>query len=817
GACYFGMNDLGNAIVWVDKALALDPGNKDYLKYKQYVNDQRAEKMVTDAVAKQTGEDYKAAIAGYQQALQLAPKNARLWTNLASAQYASDDFSDAYDSYKKAVDLDSSGEKLNWYSLAAIDEHFNRGTQALNEYRKFVSINPGDKLASEANDRIKVLAANPTATKRLPTHAEVKSAQAAQDAYEQGVKLQQSGKLDEAVDFYSKAMTFSPKEGAYPFAIGSIYQQKNDLSNAAKFYQKAVELNPTNAEFKKYLQVVLAGQAEPLVDEASKKYSAGDYAGAITLYKQALQTIPNDPSIHTDLASSLQATDDFSGALQEYETAYKLDPKVSAEDLYFIAALKEHFGRGADALNNYREYLTKNPSGKFKQYANDRVGVLAKNPNNVQHLQTRSERESTVALQGIFDEAVKLQGAGNYDEADQKYAELIDKNPREPAYWYARGTNFQGKGDLDSAIKHYDKAASLDPSNADYKKASATAKDLLAGQFVQKATEKFGNKDYPGALELYKQAAGIASKAAQANIWTNIGIAYQYSDQWAAAREAYKKGFDLDPKGEADNLYFMGPLDETLGNGKAAYDDYYQYLATAPKGKYAAQANEGYQRLYKSKADLHKMQSSQEIATAQAASEAFNEAVKLQGDNKLDEALAKYQEAVKTTPNSPDVWYSMGTCYQAKNDLDNAINAYQKAVSLNAKEPSYKKVLKDAKAAKAAPLVQDAITKQTATAADLAGAIASYVAALKIDDDGGTWLNLGTAYQANKQDQKALDSYLRALQLDPKLSDGYYYLGTLYEGMNKKAQAVDAYHKYLQSQPAGQYAASVKDRLKILK
>jgi superkiller protein 3 len=513
----------------------------------------------------------------------------------------------------------------------------------------------------------------------------------------------------------------------------------------------------------------------------------------------------------------LQATDDFTGALQEYETAYKLDPKTQIEDLYFIAALKEHFNRGSDALNNYREYLTKNPSGKFKQYANDRVGILAKNPNSVQHMQTKSERESTAALQGMFDEAVKLQGAGNYDEADQKYAELIDKNPREAAYWYARGTNFQGKGDLDSAIKHYDKASSLDPSNADYKKASTTVKDLLAGQFVQKATEKFGNKDYPGALELYKQAAGIASKASQANIWTNIGIAYQYSDQWQQARDAYLKGFDLDNRGEVDNLYFMGPLDESLGKGQAAYDDYYKYLANAPKGKYAAQANEGYQRLYKNKNDLHKMQTSQEQATAQAASDAFNEAVKLQGDNKLDEALAKYQEALKTTPNSDSVWYSMGTCYQAKNDLDNAINAYQKAVSLNAKEPSYKKVLKDARGTKAAPLVQDAIAKQTAQTPDLAGAITSYVASLKIDDDGGTWLNLGTAYQANKQDQKALDSYLRALQLDPKLTDGYYYLGTLYEGMGKKQQAVDAYRKYLQAQPTGQYAASVKDRLKILK
>lgn len=818
GVCYFGKGDLDNAILWMDKALLLDPNNKDYLKYKQTVNDQRADKMVNDAVAKQQAEDYKGAIGLYQQALQLAPKNARLWTNLASAYYASDDFSDAFDAYKKAVDLDSKGERLNYYSLGIIDENFGRGTPALNDYRQFVALNPGDKLVGEANDRIKVLAGNPGATKRLPTHAEVKSSQAAQDAYDQGVKLQQAGKLDDAVDMYTKAMTFNPKEGAYPFGIGAIYQQKNDLVNAAKFYQKAIELNPNNADFKKYLQLVLAGQAGPLVDEAAKKYSAGDFPGAATLYKQALQTIPNDPSVHTDLASCLQAMDDFSGAQSEYETAFKLDPKSQAEDLYFIAALKEHFNRGADALNNYREYLAKNPNGKFKSYAQDRVNVLAKNPGNVQHLQTTAERANAAAVQGEFDDAVKLQGAGKYDEADAKYADLIQKSPNEAAYWYARGTNYQAKADMDNAIANYQKAAQLDPTNADYKKVLTTAQGAVAGTIVQQAGDKFTNKDFAGAIDLYKQALPKAPKESQANIWTNIGIAYQYSDQFAQARDAYQKGFDLDNKGEVDNLYFMGPLDETLGKGAAAFEDYKKYLTYAPKGKYAKEANDRYQILYYDKTKLQKMQTQAQAQMAQAASDAFNDAVKLQTDNKLDEALAKYEEALKVSPNADNVWYSEGTCYQAKNDLDNAIKCYEKAASINPKEPSYKKVLKDARGAKAAPLVQDAINKQTAKeGANLPGAIASYEAALKIDDDAGTWMNLGTAYQANNMVPKAVDCYLRALQLDPKQTDADYYLGTAYEGMNKKPQAAEAYRKYLQAQPNGQYAASAKDRLKILK
>jgi protein O-GlcNAc transferase len=394
---------------------------------------------------------------------------------------------------------------------------------------------------------------------------------------------------------------------------------------------------------------------------------------------------------------------------------------------------------------------------------------------------------------------------------------LMQRNPREASYAYARGTNYQAAGDLPNAVSVYEKAVSLDPNNADYKKVLAAAKDILAQQMVQQATEKFSAKDFNGAVTLYKQALNYASKPLQANVWTNIGISYQYSDQFQLARDAYQKGFDLDNK-EVDNLYFMGPLDETLGKGAVAFEDYKKYLMYAPKGKYYNEANEGYQRLYTNKTAIRKMQTSTQQADATAAGDAFNDAVKLQGENKLDEALAKYQEALQKNNSSDSVWYSMGTAYQAKGDIDNAIKSYEKAVSLNAKEPSYKKVLKDARAAKAAPLVDEAIKKQTAKeGADLPGAIAAYEAALRIDQDANTMLNLGTAYQANKMLPKALDSYLRALQVDAKLHDAHYFLGTVYEGLNRKPQAIEEYRKYLSAQPAGTYSADAKERLKLLK
>lgn len=146
---------------------------------------------------------------------------------------------------------------------------------------------------------------------------------------------------------------------------------------------------------------------------------------------------------------------------------------------------------------------------------------------------------------------------------------------------------------------------------------------------------------------------------------------------------------------------------------------------------------------------------------------------------------------------------------------------YEKAYSLNPKEPAYKQVITQLRAAKAAPLVNSAIEKQTKPDAsgkfDLAGAIADYEAALKLNDDATTHSYLGTAYQAQGNNQKAMMEYQRALAMDKTLVDSNYYLGTVYEALKQPAKAVEEYLKFTRSAPANNpNMAAVKERLKLL-
>ncbi|MFZ8281232.1 tetratricopeptide repeat protein, partial [Staphylococcus aureus] len=78
-------------------------------------------------------------------------------------------------------------------------------------------------------------------------------------------------------------------------------------------------------------------QLAPLVDDAVKKQTAGDFAGAIAGYRQALTIDPNSANVYTNLASALQSTEDFAGARSAFEKALTLDRKNNIGNLYFMA------------------------------------------------------------------------------------------------------------------------------------------------------------------------------------------------------------------------------------------------------------------------------------------------------------------------------------------------------------------------------------------------------------------------------------------------------------------------------------------------
>ena len=585
---------MDSAITWYRQASNLDPKNKDYTNAIKAASEIKADALTDQGVQKQTAGDLSSAIDLYKQALQLAPDNARLWTNLGTAYQQSDQFKEAQAAYQKGYDLDNKNEVGNLYLIGAIEENYKLGANALAHYKKYLAQAPTGPYAANAQDRIKALSADITAVQPLKTADQMKSAAQAQDDYNQAVKAQQGNNLDQAITLYQKAISEAPSESAYAYALGTAYQAKGDLDNAIASYQKALSLDPKNTDYKNASATAKQLKAAPVMDEAVKKHTAGDLAGAIPLYEQALGINPDYAHGWTNIASAYQANGDFQKALDAYNKAYSLDNKGETDNLYFIGALDENASQGQKALQDYTRYVNAAPRGTYVNDAKARIVALKTNPNQTQKIVTAHEQTTLNEAGSAYDQAIKLQQENKLDEALELYKKAIASQPNEASYYYGIGTCYAGKNDLEQAITNYKKAISLNPQEPSFKQALQQALQAKAAPLVESAIKKqttadsAGKYDLNGAIADYEAALKIDDN--DANTHLNVGTAYQANNNLPRAMAEYKRALQINPN-LPDAHYYLATIYDTNNQKPLAIAEYQKYLKMAPSGQSATDAH----------------------------------------------------------------------------------------------------------------------------------------------------------------------------------------------------------------------------------
>lgn len=833
GSLFQQKGTLDLAIQWYVNAIqaaekVAKPDKKLIAELNQAVKNATALKagpMVDEAVKKQLAGDNQGAIDLYKKALTMIPDNGKIWANLGAAYQQLDAFADARASYLKAVEVAPKEEVDDWYLIAKLDEHFGEGNKAVEHYRKYVTAQPTGKFTKDANERLAALARNILATVKLPTQNELKTAKELNELADQAIKLQTAGNHKDAIPLYLKALAIKPTEINVMYGLATAYQNTGDFEHAVELYTKVIAADPKSyPEAKKLRLSCLESKAAPITDDAVKKFQAGDYQGAAAAYKQAIALVPEpeNATLYTSLGTALQSGDDFGGARAAYQKAFDLDPKGQKEVLYFLGLFADHFGQGPAALEFFRRYQTESPKGQFAAYAKQRTDVLSRDASATVKVPTSQERKSAAQLDDLFDAGTKAMQAKNYDDAMSKFQECTRLAPNVSAYWLNLGASQQGANQLDGAIASYTKARSLTTNPKEQKDIDNYILAVQGGKaqpFVDEALKQQSANNFPAAVDGYRKALAIVPN--NARLHTTLAACLQQMDDFNGARDEFQKAINLDRKNEKENFYFLAVLDENFNKGQLAAQEYQTYVTENASGAYVAQANQRIKELRANPAKTQRLTTQADQQKAAAVSQAYNDALKLQEEKKFDEAIAKYQEALTGMPNEYAVLYAMGTAYQAKEDLDKAIETYDKALAANPKDPNQVKTyLKQCKQFKAAPLVEQAIKKQTTPDEkgnyDVVGAIFLYEKALAIDDDPTTRMNMATAYQGNNNLPKALENYKKAIAMDKNLFDCYYYLGTAYEGLKNPAAAIIEYKKYLQFAPTGPNAAPVKERLKIL-
>jgi len=152
-------------------------------------------------------KDYNGAIAVYQQAAKLDPKNARIYANIGYLYTQKGDFSPALDAYRRAIAINPNNSDF-YYAVGYIKSNIGDNNAAKEAYRRAIQLN---------RNNFNAYLGLGVAQTSLSDY------QAAMWAYEQAMNLDKN----------------NPR--TYEL-IGVMFQQKRQTPQANKFLRKALDL-----------------------------------------------------------------------------------------------------------------------------------------------------------------------------------------------------------------------------------------------------------------------------------------------------------------------------------------------------------------------------------------------------------------------------------------------------------------------------------------------------------------------------------------------------------------------------------------------
>lgn len=180
----------------------------------------------------------------------------------------------------------------------------------------------------------------------------------------------------------------------------------------------------------------------------------------------------------------------------------------------------------------------------------------------------------------------------------------------------------------------------------------------------------------------------------------------------------------------------------------------------------------------------------------------FMKGYKLYDEQKYEEAISEYKQAIEKNPEQWGYFFNLGLAYKKTKDLDAAIEAFKTAVELNPDGISSVKELGEA----------------LALAEKFEEAKPYYdKAAEAINDDPVFYYNYGSILNSMGETEKALEAYEQAAAIQEDYADAYYQMGTLYISLNKKEEAIKALEKFLELAPDHEQAPIARQLIDYLR
>jgi tetratricopeptide (TPR) repeat protein len=313
-------------------------------------------------VSQRRNEDYRSALAIWQDTVAKRPHNPRAHLNLGIAFVSCGQFSEAITHCQKALDIAPEyAEAHNNLGLALAG--LGQVDEAIEHYRKALEIKP-DYAAVHNNlgntlvrhGRVdEGIAHYRTALEIKPDYAEAHN--------NLGLALAGRGQANEAISHYRKALESKPDYAIAHNNLGNTLVRHGQVDEAIVHYRNALEINPDYVEAHKNLGSALAGCGQ--VDEA------------IAHYRKALEISPDYATAHNMLGNALVRRGQVDEAIAHYRKALDIKPDY-VDARYGLGNALLRRGQVEEAIAHYRKALEIKPD--LAEVLNNMAWIRATHP-----------------------------------------------------------------------------------------------------------------------------------------------------------------------------------------------------------------------------------------------------------------------------------------------------------------------------------------------------------------------------------------------------------------------------------------------------
>jgi tetratricopeptide (TPR) repeat protein len=172
----------------------------------------------------------------------------------------------------------------------------------------------------------------------------------AEEEFKKGSKALQQKNWPEARKRFEAAITIYPNYDVAYNGLGSAIAANGNLTDARPAFEKAISLNPNFAEAERNLA---------RISFAEKKYDE-----ALTLLDKSLSTDPLNPWALTSAANAALLTHHYGQAIANARKAHSI-PHPGSAGVHIVAALAlEATQQPSEAIREYQLYLDEDPKGR---------------------------------------------------------------------------------------------------------------------------------------------------------------------------------------------------------------------------------------------------------------------------------------------------------------------------------------------------------------------------------------------------------------------------------------------------------------------